>query len=516
MSDQVYLYIALGIYFAGMIAIGYSAFRKTKDHEDYMLGGRNLPPWVAALSAGASDMSGWLIMGLPGAIYATGLIEGWIAVGLFIGAYFNWRLVAPRLRAYTEVAQNSITLPSFFENRLHDRTHLLRTIASVVILVFFTLYASSGMVAGGKFFESAFGGEYLVGMIIVTAVTLSYTLFGGFLGASLTDVAQGIMMFVALILVPVIGIIKIGSLDETVSLVETVGAANLSLWGSPEMTGGAVALVIVSGLAWGLGYFGQPHIVVRFMALRSPHEAASARRIGMSWMGISLLGALASGLVGIAYFAKFGGAPSDPETIVLLMAQVLLHPLVAGLVLAAVLAAIMSTLSSQLIVCSSALVEDLYRAIKKPAPSEKNLVRLGRAGVLAIALIAALLAISPNDNILGLVGFAWAGFGAAFGPIVILSLFWRRLTNWGALAGMVVGSVTVFVWKAMDTGLYELLPAFVAATIAAIVVSLLTPRGSADTVAKIEREFAATGSMIVVGTSPQISRAGTADHSEMP
>ncbi|MHA3724863.1 sodium/proline symporter PutP [Leucobacter sp. HY1910] len=510
MSDQIFLYIALAVYFAGMIAIGYSAFRKTKDHEDYMLGGRNLPPWVAALSAGASDMSGWLIMGLPGAIYATGLIEGWIAVGLFIGAYLNWRLVAPRLRAYTEVAQNSITLPSFFENRVKDRTHMLRSIASIVILVFFTLYASSGMVAGGKFFESAFGGEYLVGMILVTVVTLSYTLFGGFLGASLTDVAQGIMMFVALILVPVVGIMQIGGWGETVSLVETVGAANLSLFGGPELTAGAVALVIVSGLAWGLGYFGQPHIAVRFMALRNPGEAKAARRIGMSWMGISLIGAIGSGMVGIAYFAKNGGAPSDPETVVLLMAQVLLHPLIAGLVLAAVLAAIMSTLSSQLIVCSSALVEDLYRVMKKPAPSEKHLVLLGRGGVLVIALIAAILAITPNDSILGLVGFAWAGFGAAFGPLVLLSLFWRRLTNWGALAGMVVGSVMVFVWKALGTGLYELLPAFVAALIAAIVVSLLTSRGkSAD---EIDREFTKTGSMLVVGAVG----ASAADRNVLP
>src|SRR5699024_9968975 len=295
MSDQMYLYIALGLYFAGMLAIGYSAYRRTSGHEDYMLGGRNLPPWVAALSAGASDMSGWLIMGLPGAIYATGLIEGWIAVGLFIGAYLNWRLVAPRLRAYTEVSRNSITLPSFFENRVRDRTRLLRTVSSIIILVFFTFYASSGMVAGGKFFESAFDGDYLIGMIIVTAVTLSYTLFGGFLGASLTDVAQGLMMFVALILVPVVGIIQIGGMGETVDLVETVGAANLSLFGACTMETTAVVLVVVSGLAWGLGYFGQPHIVVRFMALRNPQEATSARRIGMSWMGISLLGAIGSG-----------------------------------------------------------------------------------------------------------------------------------------------------------------------------------------------------------------------------
>ncbi|EYT54410.1 proline:sodium symporter PutP [Leucobacter sp. UCD-THU] len=495
MSDQVFLYIALGLYFALMLFIGYMAFRRTSDHEGYMLAGRGLPPWVAALSAGASDMSGWLIMGLPGAIYATGLIEGWIAVGLLIGSYLNWRLVAPRLRAYTEVSRNSITIPSFFENRLRDRSRLLRSAASIIILVFFTLYASSGMVAGGVFFESAFGGEYIVGMVIVTAVTLAYTLFGGFLGASLTDVVQGLMMVTALVIVPIVAIVNIGGFSETASIVETVGSGNLSIFGGAELGAGATALIVISGLAWGLGYFGQPHIIVRFMALRSTRDAASARRIGTSWQFVSLLGAVSAGLIGIAYFDKFGGAPQNPETVVLLLSQTLLHPLVSGLVLASVLAAIMSTLSSQLIVCSSALVEDIYRAVKKTPPSQQTLVVLGRVGVLLIAVIAALLAITPNDTILGLVAFAWAGFGAAFGPIVLLSLYWRRLTNWGALAGMVSGAIGVFVWPLFETGLYELLPAFVLALLVAVGVSLATYRRNEE----IEQEFTDTGAMIAVG-----------------
>ena len=499
MTDQFFLYLALGIYFAVMLLIGWVAFRRTSSHEGYMLAGRGLPPWVAALSAGASDMSGWLIMGLPGAIFATGLIEGWIAVGLLLGSYLNWRLVAPRLRAYSEVSKNSITVPSFFENRTRDKSHLLRSVSSIIILVFFTLYASSGMVAGGKFFESAFGGDYFVGMLLVTAVTLGYTLFGGFLGASLTDVVQGLMMVVALIVVPVVAIITIGGFGETVAIVETVGAANLSIFGGADLTTGAVVLVVISGLAWGLGYFGQPHIIVRFMALRTPGEAKSARRIATSWQFLSLLGAVAAGLVGIAYFDKFGGAPSDPETIVLLLSQVLLHPLVAGLVLAAVLAAIMSTLSSQLIVCSSALVEDLYRIMRKTPPAEKTLVILGRLGVLAVAVVAALLAISPNDSILGLVSFAWAGFGAAFGPVVLLSLYWRKLTNWGALAGMLVGAITVFVWKAFDTGLYELLPGFVLALVTAMIVSRFTYSKNAE----IEGEFTTTMSLIIPGAKNQ-------------
>ena len=487
MSDQLFLYIALGAYFAVLLFIGFLAFRRTNSHEGYMLAGRGLPSWVAALSAGASDMSGWLIMGLPGAIYATGLIEGWIAVGLLIGSYLNWRLVAPRLRAYSEVAKNSITIPSYFENRLRDKTHLLRIVSSAIILVFFTLYASSGIVAGGVFFESAFGGNYVTGVLLITAVTLVYTLFGGFLGASLTDVVQGLMMVTALIVVPVIAIINIGGLGETATIVQSVSPGNLSIFGGSDLSTGAVVLVVLSGLAWGLGYFGQPHIVIRFMALRSPAEARSARLIGTSWQFLSLAGALSAGLVGIAYFDTFGGAPANPETIVLLLAQTLLHPLVAGLVLAAVLAAIMSTLSSQLLVCSSAIVEDIYRLIRKPAPSEKVLLNFGRLGVLLIALIAGALAFSPNDSILALVAFAWAGFGAAFGPVMLLSLYWRRLTTWGALAAMVVGTATVFIWKALGTGLYELLPAFVLAMIAAIVVSLFTRKHNAE----IDAEFTA-------------------------
>ncbi|MFC4138606.1 MULTISPECIES: sodium/proline symporter PutP [unclassified Microbacterium] len=494
MSDSIFTYVALGVYFAGMLLIGWFAFKRTDDHEDYMLGGRNLPPWVAAISAGAADMSGWLVMGLPGVIYLNGLIEAWIAIGLTIGAYLNWLLVAPRLRAYTEVSRNSITVPSFFENRLRDRTRMLRILSGVVILVFFTLYISSGMVAAGKFFEGSFNGDYLWGMLLVGGITLLYTLFGGFLGASLTDVVQGLMMVVALIVVPVAAVIAIGGIDETATLIDSERDPGfLSLMGTETVTGGTV-LAIVSALAWGLGYFGQPHIVVRFMALRSPQEAKSARRIGISWMVVSMVGAVISGIVGVAYMASKGITLDDPETVVLVMSRTLLHPFVAGLVLAAVLAAIMSTVSSQLVVCSSALVEDLYKVFKKTAPEQKRLVLMGRMAVLVVAIIAILLAITPNDTVLGLVSFAWAGFGAAFGPIILLSLFWRRLTNWGALAGMFVGAATVFIWKPLNTGLYELLPGFVLAFIAAIVVSLFTYKHNEE----IQDEFTQTGTMLAV------------------
>ncbi len=496
MSDQIFIFIALGLYFAAMLLIGYLAFRRTTDHEDYMLGGRNLPPWVAALSAGASDMSGWLVMGLPGAIFLSGLIEAWIAVGLTIGAYLNWLLVAPRLRAYTQVSRNSITVPSFFENRLRDSSRLLRILAGIVILVFFTLYISSGMVAGGVFFESSFNSDYLLGMGLVAGVTLLYTLFGGFLGASFTDVVQGLMMVIALIVVPVAAVIAVGGFGEVGAYIDELAPDHVSLIGGTALTGGTI-LAIVSALAWGLGYFGQPHIIVRFMALRSPREAKSARRIGMTWMIISLIGAVFSGLVGIAYMAQQGIDLSNPETVVLVMSQTLLHPFVAGLVLAAVLAAIMSTISSQLIVASSALVEDLFKVVRKD-PSPKLLVTLGRLTVLGVGIIAALLAIVPNDTILGLVSFAWAGFGAAFGPIILLSLFWRKLTNWGALAGMFVGAAGVFFWKAVWPQMYELLPGFVCALLVAVVVSLLTYREGSERQNEILQEFTDTGSLLTV------------------
>lgn len=496
MSDQVFIFIALGLYFAAMILIGFLAYRRTTDHEDYMLGGRNLPPWVAALSAGASDMSGWLVMGLPGAIFLSGLIEAWIAVGLTIGAYLNWLLVAPRLRAYTQVSRNSITVPSFFENRLRDSSRLLRILAGVVILVFFTLYISSGMVAGGFFFESSFNSDYLFGMLLVAGVTLLYTMFGGFLGASFTDVVQGLMMVIALIVVPVSAVIAIGGFGEMGAAIDSLAPDHLSLIGGGALTGGVV-LTIISGLAWGLGYFGQPHIIVRFMALRNPREAKTARRIGMTWMIISLVGAVFSGLVGIAYMAHLGIDLTNAETVVLVMSQTLLHPFVAGLVLAAVLAAIMSTISSQLIVASSALVEDLFKVVKKE-PSPRLLVVLGRLTVLVVAIIAGLLALIPNDTILGLVSFAWAGFGAAFGPLILLSLFWRKLTNWGALAGMFVGATSVFVFDAVWPELYELLPGFVCAMIVAIVVSLLTHRDGTERQNEILQEFTDTGTLLTV------------------
>ena len=477
MSDQTFQIIALLLYFAAMIGIGVYAYRRTSDHEDYMIAGRKLGSTTAALSAGASDMSGWLMMGLPGAIYVAGLIESWIAIGLTIGAFLNWLFVAPRLRSYTEVAKNSITIPSFFENRLHDTSRALRVASGVIVLVFFVFYVSSMMVAGGEFFVIGFDAPYITGMLIVAAVTLAYTMIGGFLGASLTDVVQGTLMMLALLLIPVLTIVAIGGFGETTDAIREANPGALSFLAGDALTG-ATTIAVISALSWGLGYFGQPHIIVRFMAMRNPRSARNSRRIGIGWMIISLFGAVAAGLAGIAYFHTTDLSLGNPEHVVLALSQIMMHPLLAGFVFAAVLAAIMSTVSSQLIVSSSAFVEDLYRVFRKDA-SPRFLMMLGRVVVLAVGVIAAVLAINPADTILGLVAFAWAGFGASFGPAILLSLFWRKLSNWGALAGMVSGAATVFIWsyfgpEIFGASLYEIVPGFLVNLIVAVVVSKLT------------------------------------------
>ncbi len=476
--------ISLGLYFIVMLAIGLYAFKKsTSDVSGYMLGGRNLSPSVTALSAGASDMSGWMLMGLPGAMYITGLSSIWIALGLVIGAYLNYLIVAPRLRTYTEVANDSITLPDFFANRFADKSHLLRLVSSLVIIVFFTLYTSSGVVAGGKLFESSFGLNYEAGLYITAGVVVVYTLFGGFLAVSLTDFVQGCIMFVALVLVPVVVLSDVGGVS---AMNDSVVAINPELL---NMFGGVTALGIFSAMAWGLGYFGQPHIIVRFMAIRSVDDIPVARRIGMSWMIVAICGAMATGFAGIAYVAKTGTTLNDPETIFILLSQVLFSPFVAGFLLAAILAAIMSTISSQLLVTSSSLTGDFYRTFLNQEASDKQLVFVGRISVLVVAMVAVFLAYDRESSILSLVSNAWAGFGAAFGPVVILSLYWKKMNRNGALAGMVIGAATVLFWiyapitingQSLSAFVYEIVPGFILCTIAIIVVSKLTWQEQAD------------------------------------
>ncbi|MDU0478342.1 sodium/proline symporter PutP [Staphylococcus chromogenes] len=482
MSEHTWFLIAIVIYMSAMVGIGLWSYRQTSKYDEYMLGGRGLGPAVAALSAGASDMSGWLLMGLPGALYLTGFSEIWIAIGLVVGCWVNWKIVAPRLRAYTEVAHNSITVPSFFENRVHDKSRMLRIVSALVILVFFTFYVSSGIVSGGRYFESTFGGDYLTGMLIVAVITVGYTFVGGFLAVSYTDAVQGLIMFASLIAVPVMALVALDNPSDIFSWASSHSYGPYEN-GNPNyfnMISGVSLAAIIGNLAWGLGYFGQPHIVVRFMAMRKPSDAVSGRRIGVLWMLLCVIGAVFTAMIGTAFFSQNPHInvtdQKNFETVFLDMGRILFHPLIAGLVLTAVLAAIMSTISSQLLVTSSALIEDLYMIVVKRQPRQKHLIWLSRAAVLAIALIGVLLAINPSDSILGLVGFAWAGFGSAFGPIMLASLYWKRLNAPGAIAGMVTGAVVSFAWgmSPLSDVIYEMVPGFTLAAFAMVVVSLMT------------------------------------------
>jgi sodium/proline symporter len=480
--------VSLALYFIVMLGIGLYAYKKsTSDVSGYMLGGRSLSPSVAALSAGASDMSGWMLMGLPGAMYLSGMNSLWIAIGLVIGAFLNYLIVAPRLRTYTEVANDSITLPDFFENRFKDNSHLLRVVSSVVIVVFFTLYTSSGIVAGGKLFESSFGLNYEMGLYVTAGVVVAYTLFGGFLAVSLTDFVQGCIMFIALVLVPVVTINEVGGLGEMQASISMINPELLDIFSGVSLIG------IISAMAWGLGYFGQPHIIVRFMAVRSVKDMPTARRIGMSWMIVSIIGAMATGFAGIAYVAKTGLQLDDSETIFIVLSQILFNPLIAGFLLAAILAAIMSTISSQLLVTSSSLTEDFYKTFLHRDATDKQQVLVGRICVFIVALLAIYLAYDPNSSILSLVSNAWAGFGAAFGPVVIASLYWKKMTRNAALAGMITGAVTVLFWiyapitingQSLSSVMYEIVPGFVLCSLVIYVVSTMSPQNDTDILAK--------------------------------
>ncbi|XXM70356.1 sodium/proline symporter PutP [Lysinibacillus sphaericus] len=456
------------IYLVGMLIIGYLAAKLTSNLSDYVLGGRRLGAGVAALSAGSSDMSGWLMLGLPGAVYASGMGSIWLAIGLAVGAYLNWQFVAKPFRVYTEVANDSITVPDFFENRFHDKSKILRVFSAIIILIFFTFYTSSSLVGGAILLEQSFNMDYRLALWVGAAVILSYTFFGGFLAASWTDFIQGILMFLALIIIPVVAINELGGWNETVSAVGAIDTSYLNIYT------GATFVGVISLLAWGLGYFGQPHIIVRFMGIKSTREIPKARLIGMVWMIVSLFGAIFVGFSGIAYFAD--SPLENSETVFIMFSQVLFNPWVAGFLLAAILSAIMSTVDSQLLVSSSALAQDFYSAIFRKDASQKEEVLVGRISVVVIAIIAIFLGYDRDSKVLELVSYAWAGFGAAFGPVVIFSLFWKRMTRNGALAGMLTGAATVIIWKQLSGGLfdvYELLPGFIFASIAIMIFSFV-------------------------------------------
>jgi sodium/proline symporter len=460
------------VYITGMLLIGFMAYRATKNFDDYILGGRRLGSVVTALSAGASDMSGWLLMGLPGAIFLSGVSETWIALGLLLGAYLNWRWIAGRLRVHTEVNNNALTLPDYFTNRFEDKSKLLRIISAVVILIFFTIYCASGVVAGGLLFENTFGMSYDKAIWLGALATIAYTFLGGFLAVSWTDTVQATLMIFALLLVPILILFKLGGVDTAVQIIEAKNPAYLDMFKNLNF------VAIISLLGWGLGYFGQPHILARFMAADSHQTIHKARRISMTWMFLCLAGTSAVGFFGIAYFnvhpEQSAGVMQNHERIFMELGVILFNPWITGILLSAVLAAVMSTLSCQLLVCSSALTEDFYKAFIRTKASEKELVWVGRMMVLLVAAIAITIATNPNNKVLALVSNAWAGFGAAFGPVILISVLWKRMTRNGALAGMLVGAVTVLVWMEYKWfGLYEIIPGFIFASAAIIVVSLL-------------------------------------------
>ena len=444
-------------------------------------------PAVAALSAGASDMSGWLLLGLPGALYAAGLVEAWIGIGLFIGALVNWIVVAPRLREQTERYDNALTVPQFLANRFPSKAMALRTVSAIIVVVFFVVYTASGLVAGGKLFASAFGdlinfsmiSDYGFGIWFTLGIVMTYTVVGGFLAVSLTDFVQGVIMMLALVIMPIV-ILTTGQGDGLAAAAErlkTIDPNYLSLFDGLTFFG------FLSAITWGLGYFGQPHIIVRFMAIRSVEDVAKARNIGMGWMAISVIGAVGLGILGRAYIERNGIVIADPETIFIVLADLLFHPLVTGFLYAALLAAIMSTISSQLLVSSSSLTEDFYRLFMNKKASDARLVFVGRVCVLLVGVVAAFMAGDPDSQVLGLVSNAWAGFGAAFGPMIILALTWKKMSGTGAVAGMLIGAVTVIVWISMGwsdsflggPGIYEIIPGFILAWLAIVIVSRATP-----------------------------------------
>lgn len=497
-STIVWVLIAFALYLVMMVIIGAWYMKQNSNTEDYFLGGRNLNGFVAALSAQASDMSGWLLMGLPGAVYALGTGQAWIAVGLFIGTVCNWVFISGRLRKYTIRANNSLTLPMYFENRFHDKKRILLCVSSVVIVIFFLVYTASALAAGGKLFNSVFGIDYRVALTIGAIVILTYTFMGGFLAVCVTDFVQGTLMLIALLIIPIIAYFMIGG--DNVAAVLTSTGVEPSSFVNPFQNGGKPisAVDIISNLAWGLGYCGMPHILVRFMAVKDEKELGKSKKVGIIWVALSLVFACFIGVIGRAYLAPTilgtdGAASTESvftEMITKMFTQDLHAPFIAGIFLCAVLAAIMSTADSQLLVTASSVAEDIYKGIiKKDAKDEKVLV-ISRITVVVVAVAAYLIALNPNNSIMGLVSNAWAGFGAAFGPLVVMSLFWKRTNFQGALTGMIAGALTVIVWDYIPlvsgqtlgaaTGLYSLVVGFALSLLCIVVVSLLTPAPSEE------------------------------------
>ncbi len=477
------------LYLALMVGIGFKFYNKTSNLSDYFLGGRNLGSWLTALSAQASDMSGWLLIGLPGTAYViyAGTSEAiWTAIGLVLGTYLNWLFVAKRLRKYTEVSGNSITIPDFLENRFRDSKHILRLISAIFIVIFFLVYTSSQFSAGAKLFSTVFGMNYITGLLLGAAIIVFYTVLGGFSAVCWTDAIQGTIMFFALLAVPLMAMSEMGGIDGLSARLAQLTPESFGLF---PMKGGAIdSMLLASGLGWGLGYFGQPHILTRFMAIQSPDMVRKSRIIAMIWVIITLTTAVGIGVIGKAYMPQL----ADGETIYMAMINAMFPDVVAGIFLTAILAAIMSTASSQLLVSASSASRDLYALLFKKNTNGAEIVWVSRATVLVVSIIAIVIALDANSSVFGLVSCAWGGFGAAFGPLLLFALFWKRITLQGAIAGMVVGGAVDLFWYSMKASggifsVYEIIPGFIASTAAIVIISLCTsvPQEIADEFEKV-------------------------------
>ena len=514
-ENTIQILIAMVIYMAAVIGIGIIyAKRANKDSEAYFLGGRSLGPWVTAMSAEASDMSGWLLMGLPGVAYWCGLADAaWTAIGLAIGTYLNWLIVSKRLRRYSIQANNSITLPEFFSNRFREKNKVIMFLAAMFILVFFTVYAASCFVTCGKLFSTLFGMPYVTMLIVGAIFVLLYTLLGGFLAESASDFMQAIVMIVALTVIVIISTVKAGGLGQVLEnareipgFLEFFGLATPTVEGGQQLVEAGKPvfgeaseygfLTICSMMAWGLGYFGMPQVLLRFMAIRKEKELKSSRRIAMVWVVISLAVAVFIGIVGRQLFPVEHLTKASAEGIFITLSTSYLPPIVAGFVMAGILAATISSSDSYLLIAASAFAKNIFQGMFKKNATEKQVMWTTRITLLVLTLIGVLIALDENSVIFQIVSFAWAGFGATFGPLVLFSLFWKRTTRAGAIAGMVSGAGMVFLWKLVISGfggvfaIYELLPAFIFSSICIVVVSLLTKKPSAE----IEADFEAVRS----------------------
>ncbi len=495
-QSKIMTLCAMIAYLVIIVVVGILYSKKNKTAEEFYLGGRGLNPWVTAMSAEASDMSGWLLMGLPGAAFLTGPFDYacWIAIGLAIGTYLNWKITALRLRTYTEVANNSITIPDYLSNRFHDKKKVLMIVAAVFIIVFFVPYTAAGFVACGKLFTTLFGFPYAGAMIVSALIIISYTIIGGFLAESVVDFIQGTLMFIILIVIVALGVSAVGGFPQVVA--ETSAIPGYFSLFAADGTSNVSAITILSGLAWGLGYFGMPHVLLRFMAIRKPRELKKSRRVGVTWCVISLAMAVLIGVVGRAMFMELP-AGIDQENIFILMTTKLFSsgalPIIAGIMLCGILAAQMSTSDSQLLVASSAVSQNLFKGKLRPKATDKQTMFVARLVIILISIAAIFLALNPKSSILEIVDFAWGGFGATFGPLVLFSLFWKRTNMQGAIAGMIAGGATVLIWELVlfpafggIFELYSLLPAFAIASLAILIVSKITPPPSQDVLKDFE------------------------------